>query len=121
MLVTRRVVNLDLDLLLLHILDALVDVEDGRLVYVSVGVVQVVGDHARLAHGGVARQHQLERFLTGLVLAVAAFRHTSIGGGGLIAGVFRRLTAACGIILACIIWLLYYGLFFFLFFFLDLF
>ena len=96
-------------------------VEDGRLVYVSVGVVEVIGDHARLAYGGVARQHQLERFLAGLVLAVATFLHTRVCGGGLIAGIIRRLTAACGIILACIILLLFYGLCFFLFSFLDLF
>ena len=46
MLVTGRIVNLDLKLDLLHILDAPVDVQDGGLVLFRERVIEVVGDEA---------------------------------------------------------------------------
>ena len=49
-----------LDLLFVNALSAFVDVQDGRLIVVSKGVVQVVGDQARLSDCCVAHEHQFE-------------------------------------------------------------
>ena len=71
MLITGRVVDLDFQLLLLNILDALVDIKHGRLVVLAERVVQIVGDEAGLAHGRVACQHHLD-FLRSRVMRVLA-------------------------------------------------
>ena len=62
-LVARRIVDLQIHLLLGDVLDAFVHVEHRRLVRLGERVVEVVGDHGRLAHRCVAHQHQLQLLL----------------------------------------------------------
>ena len=64
MLVTGGIVNLDLDLLLLDVLDAPVDIEHGRFVILGEAVVQVVRDQARLTDSSVSCQDELQGLLT---------------------------------------------------------
>ena len=58
--VTARIVDLKLDLLLPDSLDASVNVEHCRLVHIGELVVQVVRDEARFTHGCVTNQHHLD-------------------------------------------------------------
>lgn len=68
MLVTAGIVNFDLDLLLLHVLDAPVDVEHGRFVILGEAVVEVVRDQARLTDRSVSRQDEFKGLLTSCIL-----------------------------------------------------
>ena len=64
MLITGGIVDLDLDLLLLDVLDAPVDIEYGRFVILGKAVVQVVRDQARLTDSSVSCQDELQGLLT---------------------------------------------------------
>ena len=71
MLVTAGIVNFDLDLLLLHVLDAPVDIEHGRFVILGETVVEVVRNQARLTDRSVSRQDELKGLLTSVILGPA--------------------------------------------------
>lgn len=53
MFIAGRVMDLNFNLLLLHVLDALVDIQDSWLIVIREGVVEVVRDEARFTGGGV--------------------------------------------------------------------
>ena len=58
--VTARIMYLDLDLTSLYILDALIDIEDGRLVVFGETILKVVPDQARLTYRGIADEDHLD-------------------------------------------------------------
>ena len=59
-LITGSIVDLDAELLLVHILDALVDVQDRRLIVLREGIMQVIRDKARLTDCRIAAENQLD-------------------------------------------------------------
>ena len=60
--ITGCIVDLDAELLLVHILDALVDVQDRRLIVLREGVMQVIRDKAWLTDCCIAAENQLDLF-----------------------------------------------------------
>ena len=61
-LITGSIVDLDAELLLVHILDALVHVQDRRLIILRERVVQIVRDQTRLTDCCVTAKNQLDLF-----------------------------------------------------------
>ena len=60
MFISARIVDLELNLLLLDVLGASVDIEHGRLVILLEFVLKVVFNEAGLADGGVADEHNFD-------------------------------------------------------------
>ena len=60
MFISARIVDLELNLLLLDVLGASVDIKHGRLVILLEFVLKVVFNEAGLADGGVADEHNFD-------------------------------------------------------------
>ena len=55
---------LNLDLTTFYILDALINIEDGRLVVLSKAILKVVSYEAGLSHRGITNEDHLDSLLT---------------------------------------------------------
>ena len=71
-LITRRVMDLDAQLLLVNILDTLVHVEDRRLIVLGERIVQVVRNETGLTDCGIAAQNQLDVLTAGATATASA-------------------------------------------------
>lgn len=72
--ISARIVDLELNLLLLDVLGASEDIEHGRLVIVCENVLEVVFNEAGLADGGVADEHNFDHLWSFVINHFACFR-----------------------------------------------